>query len=108
MLLSLVSDLLKIRFDQLLAHHQERLEATRGALLENGADAYAVTLALDGLLPERDPFDGLPLIRKFIHTRHTFAYLQYLAAQGRVRKECFNGRFLFFPCQSAESDRLQR
>ena len=52
-----------------------------------GEDAYEVTLALDGLLPDRDPLDRLPLIRKFIHTRHTFAYLQYLAAQGRVRKE---------------------
>jgi glyoxylase-like metal-dependent hydrolase (beta-lactamase superfamily II) len=87
------------RIDQLLAHHQGRMEAACGALGKNGKDAYEVTLALDGLLPDRDPFAGLPLIRKFIHTRHTFAYLQYLAAKRRVRKEYRHGRILFFPCQ---------
>jgi hypothetical protein len=54
-----------------------------------------MTLALDDLLPDREPFDNLPFIRKFIHTRHTFAYLQYLAAQGRVKKEHCHGRILF-------------
>jgi hypothetical protein len=88
----------KIRIDQLLAHHQGRTEAAYGALGENGRDAYEVTLALDGLLPDRDPLDMLPLIRRFIHTRHTFAYLQYLAAQGRIRKEHRHGRIVFFPC----------
>jgi glyoxylase-like metal-dependent hydrolase (beta-lactamase superfamily II) len=87
------------RIDQLLAHHQGRTEAACGALGKNGRDAYEVTLALDGLLPDRDPFDSLPFIRKFIHTRHTFAYLQHLAAQGRARKEHRHGRILFFPCQ---------
>jgi glyoxylase-like metal-dependent hydrolase (beta-lactamase superfamily II) len=92
------------RIDQLLAHHQGRSEAAYGALGEDGKDAYWVTLALDGLLPDRDPLDRLPLIRRFIHTRHTFAYLQHLAAQGRIRKENCSGRILFFPCQPAESD----
>ena len=92
------------RIDQLIAHHQGRSEAACGALEKNGKDAWEVTLALDGLLPDRDPLDRLPLIRKFIHTRHTFAYLQYLAAQGRVRKEPRNGRILFFPCQPTELD----
>jgi len=90
--------------DQLLAHHQGRLEAACGAIGKNGKDAYEVTLALDGLLPDRDPLDGLPLIRKFIHTRHTFAYLRHLAALGRVREEQSHGRILFFPCQPAELD----
>jgi hypothetical protein len=83
------------RIDQLLAHHQGRSEAAYGALGKDGRDAYAVTIALDGLLPDRGP-DRLPL-RRFIHTRHTFAYLQHLAAQGRVRKEHRHGRILFFP-----------
>ena len=90
------------RIDQLLAHHQGRSEAAYGTLGENGRDAYEVTLALDGLLSDRDRLDTLPLIRRFIHTRHTFAYLQYLAAQGRVRKEHRAGRILFFPCQPTE------
>ena len=92
------------RIDQLLAHHQGRSEAAYGALGNNGRDAYEVTLALDGLLSDRDPLDRLPLIRKFIHTRHTFAYLQHLAAQGRVRKEHRHGRILFFPCQPTDLD----
>jgi len=96
------------RIDQLLAHHQGRLKAACGALVKNGKDAYEVTLALEGLLADRGPLDGLPLIRRFIHTRHTFAYLQYLAAQGRVRKEHRNGRILFFPLQPAELDQLKR
>ena len=53
---------------------------------KDGKDAYEVTLALDGLLFDRDPLDMLPLIRRFIHTRHTFAYLQHLAAQGGCEK----------------------
>jgi glyoxylase-like metal-dependent hydrolase (beta-lactamase superfamily II) len=90
------------RIDQLVAHHQGRSEAAYGVLGNEGKDAYEVTLALDGLLPDRDPLDRLPLIRKFIHTRHTFAYLQYLAAQGRVRKQHRNGRMLFFSCQTTD------
>jgi glyoxylase-like metal-dependent hydrolase (beta-lactamase superfamily II) len=95
---------LRKRIDQLLAHHKGRAEAAYGALGKNGRDAYEVTLALDDLLPDRDPFDSLPLIRKFIHTRHTFACLQYLAAQGRVSKEQRNGRILFFLSQLTELD----
>ena len=95
---------LRKRIDQLLAHHERRSEAAYDALGKNGKDAYEVTLALDDLLPDRDPFHSLPLIRKFIHTRHTFAYLQHLAAQGRARKEHRHGRILFFPCQATELD----
>jgi hypothetical protein len=83
------------RIDQLLAHHQGRSEAVYGALAKNGKDAWEVTLALDGLLPDCDSLDRLPLIRKFIHTRHTFAYLQHLTAQGMVRTEHRHGRILF-------------
>jgi glyoxylase-like metal-dependent hydrolase (beta-lactamase superfamily II) len=96
------------RIDQLLAHHQGRSEAAYGALGKNGRDAYEVTIALDGLLSDRDPLDMLPLIRRFIHTRHTFAYLQHLAAQGRVRKEHRHGRILFFPCQPTDLDLRRR
>jgi glyoxylase-like metal-dependent hydrolase (beta-lactamase superfamily II) len=96
------------RIDQLLAHHQGRSEAAYGALGNNGRDAYEVTIALDGLLADRDPLDMLPLIRKFIHTRHTFAYLLHLAAQGRVRKEHRGGRLLFFPCQPTDLDLRRR
>ena len=86
------------RIDRLRAHHQGRLEAVCGALGEDGRDAYEMTRALDGLLPDREPLDMLPLIRRFIHTRHTFACLQRLAAQGKARREHRQGRILFFPC----------
>jgi glyoxylase-like metal-dependent hydrolase (beta-lactamase superfamily II) len=96
------------RIDQLLVHHQGRSEAAYSVLGNNGRDAYEATLALDGLIADRDPLDRLPLIRKFIHTRHTFAYLQHLAAQGRVRKEHRHGRILFFPCQPTDLDLRKR
>jgi glyoxylase-like metal-dependent hydrolase (beta-lactamase superfamily II) len=90
------------KIDQLRAHHQARSEAVYGALRDDGRDAYEVTLALDGLLPDRAPLDMLPHIRRFIQTRHTFAYLQHLAAQGRARRENRHGRILFFRCQPSE------
>jgi glyoxylase-like metal-dependent hydrolase (beta-lactamase superfamily II) len=90
------------RIDHLRAHHQARSEAVYGALGEDGRDAYEATLALDGLLPDREQLDMLPLIRRFIHTRHTFAYLQHLAAQGMARKEHCHGRILFFRRQPPE------
>jgi glyoxylase-like metal-dependent hydrolase (beta-lactamase superfamily II) len=95
----------KNRIDRLRAHHQGRSEAVYGALGEDGRDAYEVTLALDRLLPDRETLDMLPLIRRFIHTRHTFAYLQHLAVQGRARKEHRHGRMLFFRCQPPELNR---
>jgi glyoxylase-like metal-dependent hydrolase (beta-lactamase superfamily II) len=84
------------RIDSLLAHHQVRLEAVYNALGKRGKDAYEITLALDGLLPDWDSFDMLPPHRKFIYTRHTFAYLQHLAARERINRENRHGRILFF------------
>jgi glyoxylase-like metal-dependent hydrolase (beta-lactamase superfamily II) len=90
------------RIDHLRAHLQGRSEAVYSVLGDDGRDAYEATLALDGLFPDREPLDMLPLIRKFIHTRHTFACLLHLSAQGRVRKEQRCGRFVFFRCKSLE------
>ena len=88
------------RIDYLRAQHQERAEAACAALGRDGKDAYEVATALDRMLSDRDPFDTLPLVLRFIHTRHTFAYLQYLTTQGRARKENRNGRILFFQYSS--------
>jgi glyoxylase-like metal-dependent hydrolase (beta-lactamase superfamily II) len=87
------------RIDLLRAHHQGRLEAVSAALEEDGKegrDAYQVTLAMGGMLSDRDPIAALPLVMRFIHTRHTFAHLQHLAARGNARKEQHNGRAIFF------------
>lgn len=88
------------RIDQLRAHHQGRVEAVYGALSEDGKDAYEVTVALDGLLPDRDPLDALSSAMRFIHTRHSFAYLQYLTAQGSAKRQYSRGRVLFSRRQS--------
>jgi len=87
------------RIDSLRAHHQVRLEAVYNALGKEGTDAYEITLALDGLLPDWDSFDMLPPHRKFIYTRHTLAYLQHLATQEWINRENHHGRTLFFRCQ---------
>jgi glyoxylase-like metal-dependent hydrolase (beta-lactamase superfamily II) len=88
------------RIDSLQAHHRRRADATYAALgKDDGKDAYEVTLALAGLLSDRDPLDTLPPIRRFIHTRHAYAYLQHLTALGWARKEDHHGRVLFFSSQ---------
>jgi glyoxylase-like metal-dependent hydrolase (beta-lactamase superfamily II) len=84
------------RIDQLRAHHQGRLEAAYAVLGDEGKDAYEATVSLDGLLPDRNPLDTMPLVLRFIHTRHSFAYLQHLFSQGQARKEHRHGRILFF------------
>ncbi len=84
------------RIDHMRAHHQGREEAACAALGDDGKDAYEVTVALDGKFPDRAPLKTLPLVLRFIHTRHTFAYLQHLTSQGRARKEHCRGRCLFF------------
>jgi len=87
------------RIDNLRTHHRRRSDATYAALGEDGENAYEAPLALDGLFSDRDSLDTSPPIRRFIHTRHTFAQLQHLTAQGRARKEHHHGRILFFSCQ---------
>lgn len=84
------------RIDNVQAHHQGRLDAACAVLGEDGKDAYEVTVALDGLLPDRDRLDTLPPIRKYIHTRHTFACLRHLAVRGQAIEKQYNGRILFF------------
>lgn len=84
------------RIDNLRDHHQTRLDAAHSVLSEEGQDAYHVAVAMNGLLPDRAPFDAMPLALKFIHTRHTYAYLQYLAINGRIKKELFRDRALFY------------
>jgi glyoxylase-like metal-dependent hydrolase (beta-lactamase superfamily II) len=86
----------KKRIDLLMAHHQGRLEAAYAVLGDEGKDAYEVTVALDGLLADRNPLETMPFVLKFIHTRHSFAYLQHLTFQRRARKEQHHGRILFF------------
>lgn len=85
------------RIDILQAHHEGRADAACAALGKMGKDAYEVTVALDGRLPDRPLLATLPLVMRFIHTRHTYAYLQYLTLQGRARKEERRGRILFYP-----------
>ena len=99
------------RIDYLRTHYQERLESTRAVLREDredGKDAYAVTLALDEKFADRDPINLLPLVMRFIHTRHTYAYLLHLVAQGYAGKERRHGRDIFFPCQPPAADRANR
>jgi glyoxylase-like metal-dependent hydrolase (beta-lactamase superfamily II) len=84
------------RIDLLRAHLHGRMEAACAALGEDGKDAHEVTLTLDGLLSDRDSRDSISPVMRFIHTRHTFACLQHLTAQGRARKEHQKNRILFF------------
>jgi hypothetical protein len=54
---------------------------------------------MEGLVPDRPPLDTLPLVLRFIHTRHTYAYLRHLVSQGCAREEHRQGRTLFYRWQ---------
>lgn len=86
------------RIDLLLVHHRERTEAVYGVLGKKPKDAYEATLELDRFLPDLDRLDLLPPDRKFIRTRHTFAYLQHLSARGKAKKIHHRGRIVFSRC----------
>jgi glyoxylase-like metal-dependent hydrolase (beta-lactamase superfamily II) len=83
------------RIDLLRAHHNGRLEAACIALEDEGKDAFEITVAMNIRLVDREPFNALPPILRFIHTRHTFAYLQHLTVEERATKEHRQGRVLF-------------
>jgi glyoxylase-like metal-dependent hydrolase (beta-lactamase superfamily II) len=85
----------KKRIDNLRAHLKGRLDAAYIALRKEGRDAYEVTLALDGVFDDRGRLDTLPLVMKFIHTRHTYACLRHLAMEGRASQDQYHGRVLF-------------
>jgi glyoxylase-like metal-dependent hydrolase (beta-lactamase superfamily II) len=84
------------RIDLLRAHFRGRLEAACAALGEDGKDAYEVTRTLDGLLVEGESLDSISPVMRFIRTRHSFACLQHLIAEGLARKEHHKNRILFF------------
>jgi glyoxylase-like metal-dependent hydrolase (beta-lactamase superfamily II) len=94
----------KKRIDILQSHHQGRSDSVYAVLSDDKKDAYELTVALDSMLSDREPMDKLPLVLRFIHTRHTFAYLQQLTVQGRAIKENHSGRVLFSRRRRSEPD----
>ncbi len=84
------------RIDELLAHHEVRLELCREALLSGGATAYGVAGALPWTRHERK-FGELDVFNAALATLETKAHLELLAARGQATRRRDEEGFVYEP-----------
>ena len=76
------------RIDELLKHHEERLEITLGALTNGGRTIYEVCKVL------------FPHIKTFHDIRfaagETIAHLEYLRHRNHVTRDIVNGKYIYY------------
>ncbi len=85
-----VADSVHHRVDELLAHHDARLDATATAIARGAGTAYETALALTWTRRKRT-LDELDPFNQMLAVLETVAHLDLLALQGRVRKERVDG-----------------
>ncbi|GAA4003859.1 MBL fold metallo-hydrolase [Allokutzneria multivorans] len=85
-----VSDSTHARVDELLDHHERRLDAIAGALAEGAATAYEVSRLIGWTRRERH-FDDLDVFNQMLAVMETGAHLDLLALRGRARSESLDG-----------------
>jgi glyoxylase-like metal-dependent hydrolase (beta-lactamase superfamily II) len=85
-----VADSVHDRIDELLAHHDARLDATAVAITRGAGTAYEAARALTWTRRERR-LDDLDPFNQMLAVLETVAHLDLLALQGRVRKERIDG-----------------
>jgi glyoxylase-like metal-dependent hydrolase (beta-lactamase superfamily II) len=78
-----VTDSVHARVDELLAHHDARLTATRAAVEAGSGTAYETARALTWTRRERR-FDDLDPFNQMLATMETAAHLDVLVARGRL------------------------
>jgi len=78
------------RVDELLAHHDARLDATAAAIARAAGTAYETARALTWTRRERT-LDELDPFNQMLAVMETVAHLDLLALQGRVRSERVDG-----------------
>jgi len=71
------------RIDELVAHHDDRLDASLQAVVAGNATAYEVAQALGWTRRER-PFDSLDPFNQMLAVNETAAHLDVLVRQGRL------------------------
>ena len=87
---------LRTRVDELLSHHQRRLEETEAALRARpGMTAYETAGAMRWKIRCRG-WEDFPLIQKFFAVGEALAHLDHLERLGRVRRKEDNGRVVWY------------
>lgn len=82
------------RIDELLAHHEHRLDLCVAALVGGAATSYDVAGQL-GWTRHEHPFHTLDFFNKGLATMETKAHLELLVARGRVTREERDGILYF-------------
>jgi glyoxylase-like metal-dependent hydrolase (beta-lactamase superfamily II) len=91
-----VTDSVHARVDALLAHHDERLDATQHAVEAGAVTAYEVGRRLRWTRRGRN-FDELDVFNRMLAVSETLAHLDLLAARGRLRHATDEGVTRYAP-----------
>jgi glyoxylase-like metal-dependent hydrolase (beta-lactamase superfamily II) len=91
------------RVDQLVAHHEVRLAQTEDAVRAGAATAYDVARRLVWTRRERS-FAEMDLFNRMLAVGETWAHLQLLVAQGRIRYDDLDGVGCYQPVGFAEGE----
>lgn len=93
-----VTDSVHRRVDELLVHHDDRLQASLGTISAGATTAYESACILTWTRRERH-FDDLDAFSQMLAVNETAAHLDLLAAQGRLRSHAVDGVMRYGPIQ---------
>jgi glyoxylase-like metal-dependent hydrolase (beta-lactamase superfamily II) len=85
-----VTDSAHARIDELIAHHDQRLDACAAVIAQGAATAYEAARILTWTRRERS-FDELDAFNQMMAVLETAAHLDVLVRQGRLRSEVTGG-----------------
>ena len=85
-----VADSTHKRIDELIAHHDERLDETEAVIRQGAATAYAAARQLTWTRREHH-FDDLDTFNQMLAVLETAAHADVLVSQGRARSELDDG-----------------
>jgi glyoxylase-like metal-dependent hydrolase (beta-lactamase superfamily II) len=89
-----VTDSVHTRVDELLAHHDDRLDASAAAVLAGASTAYDVARALRWT-SRGTPFDDLDVFNRMLAVSETLAHLDLLVAWGRLERTGVGGELRY-------------
>lgn len=84
----------KRRITELYEHHRERLKETLSALGDGAKTAWEVSPYITWDI-DCDSWEEFPPTQKWFAVGETIAHLEYLVADGKVRKETKNNKILY-------------
>ena len=76
----------RVSVDELLAHHEQRLDEVERRVVAGAGTAAEVAAAMSWTRRET-PLDELDVVQRMLAVLETDAHLEVLAVQGRVRRE---------------------